>query len=117
MSDPLFACTTFFVLRHGPSGNLFPRCKDRDNISYLEFTDDLLPRLFPRAQDALHAARHWCKGYAWRKTRHWADDSGDPFDMHHEPVEGRILEELEIVPVVLIRAPQSEIVACHSVKR
>lgn len=90
----------YWVIRDIASKKLFPASKSRGNTSYLEFSDELPPRLFTRRQDALFAARHWCAGHTFQ-TYAQRTDEYDSFNMTTRPVEGRSLDKLELVEVKL----------------
>jgi len=90
----------YWVIRDIASKKLFPASKSRGNTSYLEFSDELPPRLFTRRQDALFVARHWCAGHTFQ-TYAQRTDEYDSFNMTTRPVEGRSLDKLELVEVKL----------------
>lgn len=90
----------YWVIRDIASKKLFPASKSRGNTSYLEFSNELPPRLFTRRQDALFVARHWCEGHTFQ-TYAQRTDEYDSFNMTTKPVEGRSLDKLELVEVKL----------------
>lgn len=92
----------FYVLVDKATEHTFPR--HRGNVSYVEFTDELPPRLFMRHQDALHTARWWCQGFVYQ-TREQHNDEYDSFQMTVKPVEGRSLDNIEIRTVALLAVP------------
>lgn len=90
----------YWVIREIATKKLFPASKSRGNTSYLEFSDELPPRLFSRRQDALFVARHWVQGHTFQTYAQRMDEH-DSFQMTTKPVEGRALDNLELVEVTL----------------
>lgn len=90
----------YWVIREIATKKLFPASKSRGNTSYLEFSDELPPRLFTRRQDALFVARWWVQGHTFQ-TYAQRTDEYDSFQMTTKPVDGRSLDALELVEVVL----------------
>jgi hypothetical protein len=91
----------YWVIREISTGKLFPASKSRGNTSYLEFSDELAPRLFTRRQDALFVARWWLQGHVFQ-TYAQRTDEYDSFQMTVKPVEGRSMDNIELVEVTLV---------------
>lgn len=86
----------YFVLRQKSTGGLFPA--GNGHVSYREFSDDMPPRLYKRAQDAMATARFWVMGHSYIPYSR-RGEYADPFDYVTRPVEGRLIDDLEAVPV------------------
>lgn len=91
----------YWVIREIATKKLFPSSKSRGNTSFLEFSDELPPRLFTRRQDALFVARWWVQGHTFQTYAQRMDEY-DSFQMTTKPVDGRSLDALELVEVTLV---------------
>lgn len=90
---------SYWVIREIATGRLFP--SQRGNQSYIEFSDELPPRLYTRRQDALASIRHWAMGHSYIPWNRRNDEYGDCFDYVTKPVDNRSVYNVELVEITL----------------
>lgn len=99
--------TTFYVIRHKPSGTLLPARMHTTHYEFDRPAGTHEPRLFKSERAAKNCATCWAQGVWARETRTESDgwESGPGYTYLAEPVPqpvpGRRREDLEVVPARL----------------